>query len=134
MQLIKSECLLNAKCCFVYCRKNSLFNRNVNRNTPTFGIRTLNSHVIAVLLVVDLTNDETRRGDVDDWDDVWEQWDDEDCCCGSVEDSESFEFELEEEKEESSLIKIQTRPSSISRDILTGSSKDDKRPRKIYSF
>ena len=53
--------------------------------------------MIAVLLslVVDLTNDETRRrGDVDDWDDVWEQWDGEDCCCGSVEDSESFEFEL----------------------------------------
>ena len=29
---------------------------------------------------------------MDDWDDVWEQWDDEDCC-------ENFEFELQKEKE-----------------------------------
>ena len=32
----------------------------------------------------------------DDWDDVWEQWDDEDCC-DSAEDSGNFEFELQKE-------------------------------------
>ena len=32
----------------------------------------------------------------DDWDDVWEQWNDEDCC-DSAEDSGNFEFELQKE-------------------------------------
>ena len=33
---------------------------------------------------------------MDDWDDVWEQWDNEDCC-DSAEDSGHFEFELQKE-------------------------------------
>ena len=32
----------------------------------------------------------------DCWDDVWEQWDDDDCC-DSAEDSGNFEFELQKE-------------------------------------
>ena len=37
---------------------------------------------------------------MDDWDDVWEQWDNEDCC-DSAEDSGNFEFELQKENRKS---------------------------------
>ena len=33
---------------------------------------------------------------MDDWDDVWEQWNNEDCC-DRAEDSGNFEFELQKE-------------------------------------
>ena len=71
---------------------------------------------------------------MDDWDDVWEQWNDEDCC-DSAEDSGNFEFDFRRRRKsrDDTSSKRQSRHSGISRDNLTGSSKDEKRPRKIYS-